>query len=337
MRLKKYFISAIILMLAIMFVVFINIDTVYSANIMGTIYSFPMFIWVVIPMFILFLATLGHMMFYGFLNYLKDRSYKSDYDAFIKLVENSMMDNSVKLKFKNSEIEKLATLFENSKIVLNNTEFDTGIDKIDTIISSQRHLKNGDVVKLQNYSLDKDNEYLLSNQLNQVKDDVKFAKEIVKNSQQYAKEVLKEACNTIYATNNKKDILLVLKSDFLNIDVLFDVLNLDEKVVSFDVDEILSALNKLELSTKEYIQLAQLLKNKKTPDSLIGMFENLSNKDENAMESYLYVLLSFEMVDKVRDIINSSDEDDLMIFKAYLSLKDNKKDYDLDKFLLGLL
>jgi hypothetical protein len=67
------------------------------------------------------------------------------------------------------------------------------------------------------------------------------------------------------------------------------------------------------------------------------MFENLSNKDENAMESYLYVLLSFEMVDKVRDIINSSDEDDLMIFRAYLSLKDNKKDYDLDKFLLGLL
>ena len=55
------------------------------------------------------------------------------------------------------------------------------------------------------------------------------------------------------------------------------------------------------------------------------------------MESYIYILLSFEMVEKAKDIISNSDDEDLIILKAYLSLKENKKDYNLDKFLLGLL
>jgi hypothetical protein len=247
------------------------------------------------------------------------------------------MNNKLEVKFKNEDIKKLAILFENSKIVLNNTDFDTGIEKIDKVIFNHRSIKNGDVVKLQNFSLDKDNEYLLATNLNRVKSEIKFAKEVIKNSSEYANEVIKEACNTIYSTNNKKDIMLIVDSDVLSKEILFDILKIDKDIFNFKEEELFALLKKLKLNTKEYIELAQKLKDRYTPDTLINIFEKLSNKDENAMESYLYVLLIFEMVDKVKDILETSEDEDLLIFKAYLSLKDNKKDYDLDKFLLGLL
>ena len=48
--------------------------------------------------------------------------------------------------------------------------------------------------------------------------------------------------------------------------------------------------------------LAKLYKNNMLPDDLLKIFEELSNNNEKAQDSYLYVLFEYEMIDTIRDI-----------------------------------
>jgi hypothetical protein len=320
-----------------MLFVYTNVDHTYSASVLGENYSFPIFIWATVPMIILFLATLGHMMFYGILNFFKEKSLKSDYDKFVTMISNSLMENPIKLKFKNQEIQKLASLFENSTIITKNNDFETGIEKIDKVLKNQKNLASGDTIKLKDFSLDENNKYLLQNYANKVENDIKFAKEVVTNSYNFHQNIVTKACKKLFSTNNPKSIMLVLNSSALTKEILFEALEMDKNIFSIENDDLINIVAKLKLTVREYILFAQFLKDTQKPDELINIFEKLSNKDENAMESYIYVLLIFEMVDKVKDILSSSENDDLLIFKAYLNLKESNSEYNLDKFLLGLL
>jgi hypothetical protein len=48
------------------------------------------------------------------------------------------------------------------------------------------------------------------------------------------------------------------------------------------------------------------------------------------MESYFYVLLELEMIEKIKELLSSYTEEDFIVFRALLDLKDAGKHYSLD-------
>ncbi len=66
------------------------------------------------------------------------------------------------------------------------------------------------------------------------------------------------------------------------------------------------------------------------PDDLLKIFEEISNLNELALDSYLFVLFEYEMLDTIREIFSSSAQDELLPYKALLELKDSGKQYTLD-------
>lgn len=69
------------------------------------------------------------------------------------------------------------------------------------------------------------------------------------------------------------------------------------------------------------------------PEQRIKLFELLSNEDEAAMEAYLFTLFDLEMLTPAKDILDISQPNEYMSFKAYSSLRDNGKHFDINLFV----
>ena len=69
-------------------------------------------------------------------------------------------------------------------------------------------------------------------------------------------------------------------------------------------DLILNAIKNVELSNCELIEIIKNYKKSMSPDQILKLFEDLSIEKEEYTSAYLYVLAEYEMIDKMRDIIN---------------------------------
>ena len=69
------------------------------------------------------------------------------------------------------------------------------------------------------------------------------------------------------------------------------------------------------------------------PEQRIKLFELLSNDDEAAMEAYLFTLFDLEMLAPAKEILDISQPNEYMPFKAYSSLRDCGKHFDINLFV----
>ena len=78
MGLKKYIISSILLIIIIEGYVFSLEANDYTIVIMDNTFTFPIAVWAIIPVIILFVASIFHMLFYGFRTFLNSRAVEKD-------------------------------------------------------------------------------------------------------------------------------------------------------------------------------------------------------------------------------------------------------------------
>ena len=95
--------------------------------------------------------------------------------------------------------------------------------------------------------------------------------------------------------------------------------------------EILTLINKVELTNSDLIKIAKGYKLTMSPDQIIKLYEEISIKKEEYTLSYLYVLAEYEMIDSIRDILSNSQSYEYSAFKALIDLKDfGKNSYSID-------
>ena len=70
-----------------------------------------------------------------------------------------------------------------------------------------------------------------------------------------------------------------------------------------------------------------------SPDELLKLFELLYENIDESENGYIYILLELEMIDKVKEILSSTEPNELLNFKAYLELKNLNKHYNIELFL----
>jgi hypothetical protein len=69
------------------------------------------------------------------------------------------------------------------------------------------------------------------------------------------------------------------------------------------------------------------------PELRMSLFETLSTANDSVMEAYLFTLFDLEMIEPAKEILENSQDDEYVYFKAYSSLRECGKHFDINLFI----
>jgi len=335
MGIKRYIILTLVYLLAIgLYVYSFNGDT-YTLEVYKFSLNLPIAIWIILPATLLFLASTFHMMYYSLKDFWKGRSLNKDFENFKIVLSEKVLGEDSPLKFKTEFFQfvgkslKMLEYKEVSDINIEN-------ERIENMRQVYRDINDGKVLELKKYKLSSDNKLIEKNDFNKLAVDSKYATTILKNCKDENSELCQKAYFEFlkYASYDEikkvgftptKEMFRVLMERYLD----------DEDKFDMPLESIEELLMQFKATREDYLELAYEIKIKLSPDALIELFEKLYNSPEHAAASdaYLYVLYELQMIDKIRDILENSDEDEYRKFKTLLFLRDHGKNVDSGIFL----
>ncbi len=333
MRLKRYIFLSILLIAAVGGLVYLKTDTTYTVEILGIPVTLPIAVWVVLPMFLMFLASFFHMAYYSFINYMKLKRYKKDYDTLVTSFAHALLREPKNWHYKTREAKNLGHITDKSHLIPQDFRIDTKDERLKKPLEYVKDIQNGIYVEIEGFELSPKNPLLVQNLQNRLKKEPTFSGVILKKCQDYPKDLCQKALE-IYM--DFSDISKI--KEYASVFTFETLLKLIDKAAQkrehVHYQDLLYIVQeaKMELGQKEYIELAKKIKNIMAPDDRLRFFELLKEKDERSEAGYVYTLLDLEMVDKARDFLETTNEEELQNFKAYLELKDCGKNYPLDLF-----
>ena len=168
MHIKKYTIAAFILIVLVGWYVYAFI-TQESLNIdfFGTtLPSFSIAVWVILPMIMLYVASVVHIMFYSFLGTLKSRKFDKDYDKIVDSIVDAYLGKENRSNsFKTDRYKLLGSVIDNAAIFPAG-EFNADIEnkKISEVLNLINKIRNNEAVDLKKYSLLPSNASVIQNE-----------------------------------------------------------------------------------------------------------------------------------------------------------------------------
>ncbi|UCM99292.1 hypothetical protein LCX93_07030 [Sulfurimonas sp. SWIR-19] len=339
MYIKRYTIAALVWMGLVGWYVYAYVT---QENMSIDLFGIPMpslsiALWVIIPIFILYLASVAHMTFYSIIGNFRLRKYEKDYEKLINAVIDAYLGKKERnYTFKTDRYTLLGTLLQNSEMhpvgeiigKINN-------EKIEKVLRIIQDVKNGEVVDLKPYNLPSDNELVIQNERNRYKKGQISAENILTNCTKYDDSICKE----VYVDYVKTAPLSGIEKykSFLTKEALHVILsriNADENILKISNEVLIDLFKKLDLSKKDYIEISSILsKGGMIPEQRIKLFETLSEEDEDAVDAYLYTLYDLEMIAPANAILDNSQPDEYQNFKAYRALKECGQNFSIDMFL----
>jgi len=342
MYIKRYTIAAFILMVAFGAYVYAYVtqDTT-SLDLFGIPFpSLLIAIWVVIPLFVLYVASVLHMSFYSLLGNINTRKYEKDYEKVLDLIIDAYLGKKDRNHtFKTPPYSLLGRLLDNSTIFPNSNitfNFDNEkTQKITKVLNAIDDIKSGEVVDLKQYNLPNDNDLVVQNERNRYKNGELSDETILSNPNKYD-DVLRAEVYITYVksaslSNIEKYKALLSKEAFYNI---ISRVNADDFTLEISNETIISLLDTLDFTSKEYINLSSIIAGgSMIPDQRIKLFELLSDKRDDVMVAYLYTLFDLEMLSLANEIIDNAQADEYENFKAYRALKECNKNFNIELFV----
>ncbi len=335
MYLKRYSVASFLLMVVVGWFVYAYVSQgSTTVDFFGIpMPSLPVALWVVVPMLVLYIASMLHISFYSLLGNFKLRKYEKDYSKLLDAIVDSIVGNSGKsYDFKTPRYKVLGALLANSKIFPNG-KVESEDEKLNSIFDSVEKVKNGEVVDIKHLGLDKDNDLVIQNERNKYKMGGLKAEEVLSKPQKYNKDFCLEVYADFVKEANAKQIMKY--KEFLTKKSLFEIVkrvNPNENSLNISVDELVSLCELVEMSEKEFISLSKSA-NQMIPDNRIKLFEILSNKKEEAMDAYLFTLFDLEMINDADVILDNSQPNEYQVFKAYRALKECGKNFNIELFV----
>lgn len=337
MYLKRYTISALLFIFVLGAFINFNINSgSYSLSFYGiNIPELPIFVLVTIPVVVFYFASLFHMIFYSMLGSFKLRKYQKDYEKILNAIYDALLNReNRKNEYKTKRYQTLGKIVDQSVIMPTAELSSVGDEKIDALLKTIEEIKSGKACDLKRYNLDNSNQLTIANLQNRLSNDDIKASDIVNNRDKYDASIVKKAFALFVESAPLNQIKK--QSDLIDKKVVLTLLRRiksEENSLELSNEEIISFISDQDFTEKELIELSKELVNKIAPDDRIKIFETLSEKSEKAMPAYLYTLLDLEMLNLAEDILENSQADEFLEYKAYRDLKALNKSYDLDLFI----
>ena len=338
MHIKKYTIAALILIVLSGWYIyaFITQDS-FSFNFFGTqMPSLSTALWVVVPMIVLYAASVLHMLFYSFVGTLKSRKYEKDYDKIVDAMIDAYLGKENRSNmFKTDRYKLLGSLVDNATIFPMG-EFDTNVGnkKINEVLTAINNVKKGEPVDLKKYSLLPSNQLFIQNERNRYKKGDITAEDILSDKNRFDISLRKEVYVDFVKTASLN--LVEKHKEALSREALFEILprvNADKNTLVISNESLIALFNDLKLNQKDYIEASKALSKSMLPEQRIKLFETLSNEKEGAMDAYLFTLFDLEMIAPAKDILDFSQSNEYMPFKAYAALRACGEHYDINLFV----
>jgi hypothetical protein len=339
MYIRRYTIAAFILMALVGWYVYAYIThDNYSLSFFGiNLPSVSIALLIVVPMFILYLASVMHMGFYSILGSFKLKKYEKDYTKLLDaLIEALLAKENRKHNFKTQRYQTIGKVVDNSKIYPDvNALENISNDKIREIVLLIKNLQNGESVNLKKYDLSAQNYLSVLNAKNRYKKGELSAEEIILNAKNHSEEFVKEIFKDFVKEASGEKIMKYYK-EYISKEALFNILdriNHGKNAIELSNEELLELINSVKLDKNDYIKIAKYLAQGMVPENRMKLFEVLSESNDDATEAYLYTLFDLEMLDQADDILDAASPNEFQKFRAYKALRECNRNYNIDLFI----
>ncbi len=339
MYLRRYTVGALILMALVGWYVYAYItQTTMSMDFFGIpLPPLLVAVWIVVPLAIFYIASVGHMALYSMVGNFRLRKYDKDHEKMIDEIADTYLGKREKnYSFKTDRYQLMATLLEHSVIY---PKGDAGVniknEKIKRVMDAIESIKNGEVADLKRFNLRDDNELVIQNTRNMFKKGDLKAEDILSNEKKYIEALRKEVYSEYVKTaplGNIKKYKQYFTKETLNI--VLSRINADENSLDIDNKYLVSFVESVELNKEDFIQLSKQLANAHmVPEDRIKLFEVISEKNENVIDAYLFTLYDLGMNAPADVILDNSQKDEHQNFKAYRALRECNKNFSIDIFI----
>lgn len=329
MGIKRYVFFAIILIALCGLYVFTFQDGSYSIEFFGVPVLLKIAVWVILPMVLLAVFSVLHLTYYYIKISFQRRALAKDYELFLESAKAALLGKDFTPKFKtpwfqtpNDMLKAIRSAKDGAKLLQ-----DEELRKICEDISS---IENKEHINIKSYKLDNENPLAIQNKLNELNQEPKTAQEILRNCTSLDSDLCKSAYDSLIKSGSyteirkynfplsPREVSAILKRNIDKEDDLY--------ISETDIDNL---INEVKMNEDEYVQIANLLKKETNPETLVAMFEKIFHKDNTAGKAYIYILFELQMIDKAREVLQNSEEEEYKEFKTYLFLRDNGQNTDL--------
>ncbi len=339
MRVGFYTVMAIFFVIATAVATYIINPETYSFDIFGIhMPKLPIAVWVALPVAFLAIASILHIMFYSTKNFFNLRKLRADAKKLEDSVYWSLIGEPTVINYSNDEMRKSSAILSESILEPKSIESNDISPRIKDVAKSILKINSGEYIDLKNQKFTKhlsDNNYIVrKNNFNHIKSDPSFALKVLDSKDKYDEELIDKALDKAIETQD----LYTLKKYAKDIgkDRFFKLLERaahSEDDLGLNVEMLKSFMSEYDLNCHDYFKIVKIILNKFKPDDNLNLFKELSNKNEDAIPSYLYLLFKYEMLDKVKEILEEHGEDEYRTLRAFYALKKSKYNYKIDDII----
>jgi len=334
MRLGLYVLASIMLMglVGTLTHIFINPNDYNSEVLANT--TLPVGVWIIIPMFLLMLASLVHIMFYGTKNFFKFKRWEKDSQTLTNALYWSLLHEPKPHKFNLPKLKASALLFQTSTIKVHGT-IDGVSEKVQSALNIISELDKGECVDFREKKLagvlSTENPLVIKNHINCLKKNSNFAEEVLLSKEKYGEEVFEKALDTFVKSTDlskaKKYTKIFTRHSFIS---LMSRITRDDNlgITTEILDEFISDLHS-ELKCSDFLLIANITKKQFSPDDNLKLFKQYDKQYVKAQTAYLYLLFEYEMIEKAGEYLDEHDVDEFMRFRALYDLKKEHNRYKI--------
>ncbi len=259
MRVGLYIFASLALIGLIGAIVYTINPNHYVVEMMGINFNFPIALWFILPMFLLFLFTLTHMFFYGLKNYFLLKKWQKDTVSLEDALYWSLLNEPKEQKYSINEVGASAVLL--GKASLNISDNVEGLTpRLARVVNIIHKIKNGEYVDLKENKMSKifkpGNPILIQNRLNCLESDDKFVEGVMLSTSDYSEVVQAEALE-IFA--RKEDFIKARKYakvfDVKNFLVMLNRLTQQDKL-GLTIEILTEFVHVLDLQCEDFIKIA---------------------------------------------------------------------------------
>lgn len=332
MGFKKYIVFSIVFIVAIYGYAFSLELGDYKITVLDISVNLPVAVWLIVPLVLLFIATIGHIVFYGLINIFKARAVRKDHETMIALLKANLLGKNSNKKFKTQGFRNLSKILTQFNFTVKDETFSSTDEELNKIVAYVQDIRNGKYITDKTFKLNETSELANLNLLNKINEQVDFAVDVVKKSENYSSNIVKHAFDNVLSNKTMTTVKKLYKNIKLDKELAKKLFEKDaaNNEFGFTTEEIIKIVKDLDYTSEDFMSLAKNYETILQPDQIIALFEKLSNEIDSATPAYLHVLCEYEMIEKVKEIVSSTPDDEYTAFKALLDLKDAGKQYNLE-------
>ena len=336
MRITLYIVASLALMALLGAFAYSITTESFTKELFGITFNLPIYVWVSVPMGILFITSLLHIMYYGTKLHFKARRWKKDMETLKDALYWSILKEPSKHKYIKDEMKDGASILDMCTIETNSSA--EGLDdRFVRALEIVKDINSGKFVEIKDKNIKKrlssTNPLIIQNTINRVNSDNSFVEEVLRSKESYDKSVVDSALDKFFSKATLEEALkYITLLDMDNFYKILDRVDGGEKL-GFDENMIDKFVTALDFECEDYMRLSLTTTKKLKPLVNIALFNKYRQNSSKAENAYLWILFDYEKVEDIKEFLEEQRDNEFIKYRLLLELRANNHHFKLEDFI----